>query len=110
MYYTYLVVDADGDDYRGLVCADTFTGAMAKVDDYYVDVNAVSTLLTCVTDAECYDVDEMDTDDIEEYEDAHEDTCDGNFTLKAETTVTPHIDIDMDEIEKLMEILKQFED
>ena len=101
MYYTYLVVDADGDDYRGLVCADTFTGAMAKVDDYYVDVNAVSTLLTCVTDAECYDVDEMDTDDVEEYEDAHKDTYDGNFT---------HIKINADEIEKLMGILKQFED
>ena len=96
MYYTYLVVDADGDDYRGLVCADTFTGAMEKVD-----VNAVSTLLTCVTDAECYDVDEMDTDDVEEYEDAHEDTCDGNFTLT---------EVNTDEIEKLMEILKQFED
>lgn len=101
MYYTYLVVDADGDDYRGLVCADTFTGAMAKVDDYYVDVNAVSTLLTCVTDAECYDVDEMDTDDVEEYEDAHEDTCDGNFT---------HVEVNTDELEKLMEIFKQFED
>lgn len=110
MYYTYLVVDSDGDDYRGLVCDDTFSGAMQKVDDYYADVDAVSAMLTCVTGAECYDVDEMSDEDVEEYEDAHEDTCDGNFTLKAATTITPHIDIDIDEIEKLLEILKQFED
>jgi len=101
MYYTYLVVDVDGDDYRGLVCDDTFSGAMQKVDDHYADVDAVSVMLTCVTGAECYDVDEMDTDNVEEYEDAHEDTCDGNFT---------HIEINADEIEKLMGILKQFGD
>lgn len=116
MYYAYIVKAADGDVYRGLVAGDSFVSAMCKVDDYYDDTCATSVLLTCVTDGECYDIDDVneglcddddDDDDEEEddYDETHGDSCDGNVTFKI---VDSHVNTD--ELEKLGLLLKLFEE
>lgn len=111
MYYAYIVRDADGDVYRGLVAGDSFVTAMLKVDDYYDDTCATSVLLTCVTEKECYDVDDVNDklyDDEEEndYDEMHGDCCDGNATVKI--GIDSHID--MDELKKLENFLKLLEE
>ena len=113
MYYAYIVKAADGDVYKGLVAADSFVTAMCKVDDYYDDTYATSVLLTCVTDGECYDIDDVnegfrDDDDEEEddYDEMDGDSCDGNATV--EIGIDSHID--KEELKKLELLFKLFED
>lgn len=116
MYYAYIVKAADGDVYKGLVAADSFVTAMCKVDDYYDDTCATSVLLTCVTDEECYDIDDVneglcddddeDEDDYDDYDEMHGDSCDGNATI--EIGIDSHID--KEELKKLELLFKLFED
>ena len=115
MYYAYMVKTADGDVCRGLVAGDSFVTAMCKVDDYYDDTRATSVLLTCVTEGDCYDIDDVedkiyddDDDDEEEddYDEMHSDCCDGNTAFKI--GIDSHID--MDELKKLENFLKLFEE
>lgn len=118
MYYTYNVLDVDGDIHEGIVSGDSFVEALEKIDDYYDDLHATSVLLTCATKESCYDIHDMsdeddydddeDEDDEEDY-DVEDDDYDGNITIKAHTTVTPHIDVDWDEVGTLMELLKKLE-
>lgn len=118
MYYAYTVVDGDGDIHRGLVCAESFVDAMNKIYDYYIDICATSVLITCVTVDECYDVDDIsddmviedededeDEDDAYDYDSAHGDNCNGNVTIKAHTTITPHLEFDADKLDELIHIL-----
>ena len=113
MYYIYMIKTADGDICRGLVAGDDFVTAMCKVDNYYDTTCATSVLLTCVTEGECYDIDDVndrlsDDDDEEEnnYDEIHGDCCDGNATVKID--IGSHIDID--ELKKLEDLLKLFEE
>ena len=113
MYYAYNVKTADGDTYRGLVAGDSFVTAMLKVDDYYDDARATSVLLTCVTEEECYDIDDVndrfydddDEDEEDSYDKMHGDCCDGNATVKI--GIDSHVDTD--ELEKLILSFKHFE-
>ncbi len=113
MYYGYAVKCADGDVYKGLVAADGFVEAMMKIDNYYDDTAATSVHIVCITDEECYDVDDVDEglcDDEDEQEDGydemHGDSCDGNATF--EIGIDSHID--KDELKKLELLFKLFEE
>ena len=116
MYYAYIVKAADGDVYKGLVAGPDFVSAMCKVDAYYDDTCATSVLLTCVTDGECYDIDDVneglrddddeDEDDYDDYDEMHGDSCDGNATV--EIGIDSHIN--KDELKKLELLFKLFED
>ena len=114
MYYGYKIVDVDGDKYAGAVYAEDFVDAMDRIDDFYDDISAVCVSLVCLTEGECLDISGLD-DDEDEDEDDEEcvDTCDGNFTITAHTTVTPHLDsaesINKSDINKLEEIAKILE-
>ena len=115
MYYAYIVKTADGDVCRGLVAGDSFVSAMCKVDDYYDDTRATSVLLTCVTEGECYDVDDVedrlydddDDDEEDDYDETHSDCCDGNATFKIDIDSCTDMD---DELKKLENFLKLFEE
>lgn len=113
MYYAYIVKAADGDVYKGLVAGDSFVSAMCKVDDYYDDSCATSVLLTCVTDEECYDIDDVneglrddEDEDEDDYDEMHGDSCDGNATV--EIGIDSHIN--KDELKKLELLFKLFEE
>ena len=114
MYYGYAVKCADGDVYKGLVAADGFVEAMMKIDNYYDDTAATSVHIVCITDEECYDVDDVneelcdDEDEDEEeddYDEIHGDSCDGNVTFKF---VDSHVNTD--ELEKLGLLFKLVEE
>lgn len=113
MYYGYAVKCADGDVYKGLVAADGFVEAMMKIDNYYDDTAATSVHIVCITDEECYDVDDVDDgllndddNEDEDYDEEHGDCCDGNATV--EIGIDSHID--KDELKKLELLLKLFEE
>ena len=118
MYYGYRVTDADGEEYIGAVYADNFVDAMDRIDDYYEEVPATCVGLVCLTEGECLDIDDLDDDEDEEDEDEEcVDTCDGNFTITAHTTVTPHLDVqeninksDIDKLEEIVKILEKLEE
>ena len=114
MYYGYRVTDADGEEYVGAVYAGSFVDAMDRIDDFYDDVPAVCVGLVCLTEDECLDVGNLDDDENKDEDDEeYVDTCDGNFTITAHTTVTPHLDnvesINKSDIDKLEEIVKILE-
>lgn len=111
MYYGYAVKCADGDVYKGLVAADGFVEAMVKIDNYYDDTAATSVHIVCITDEECYDVDDVDDgllddddNEDEDYDEEHGDSCDGNATV--EIGIDSHID--KDELKKLELLFKLF--
>ena len=55
------------------------------------------------------DIDNIESDypgyDEYEYDSAHGDNCDGNVTIKAHTTITPHLEFDADKLDELIHIL-----
>lgn len=113
MYYGYAVKCADGDVYKGLVAADGFVEAMMKIDNYYDDTAATSVHIVCITDEECYDVDDVDDgwfddddNEDEDYDEEHGDCCDGNATF--EIGIDSHIN--KDELKKLELLFKLFEE
>ena len=129
MYYGYKIVDVDGDEYTGATYADDFVEAMNKIDDYYEDVPAVKVSIVCLTEDECMDMSDIDDDDEDDEDDEVKDwytaevdkiptdSCDGNFTITAHTTVTPHLDVqeninksDIDKLEEIVKILEKLEE
>lgn len=114
MYYGYKIVDADGAKYTGAVYAEDFVDAMDRIDDFYDDVSAICVGLVCLTEGECLDIGEFDDEDNDDEE--YVDTCDGNFTITAHTTVTPHLDVkesvnksDIDKLKEIVQILDKLE-
>ena len=108
MYYAYIVKTADDDTYKGLVAGDSFVSAMCKVDDYYDSTCATSVLLTCVTEEECYDIDDVndrlyDDDEKEDnYDEIHSDHCDGNIKFEPAEF---NFEVDDEKLKKLAAML-----